>query len=209
MRLAAVVVPLLVAGSLFVVAGSARAEVFHDAEALEAAEFELGFEGEFLFNDRASELENEALVYGHFGFGIGNKIDLAGRMSFFSDDTIFGGDIQYGPLDDGEGYPAFSVYAGGHFVDLPDKKVDADYWGLDGGIIMSESIYDQVFFIGYDVDVNFRPEEDRASLDQRVILGARIIMSQHLSFFVEAGYAPRSRDEETRHYVSGGPKLYF
>jgi len=207
MRLAAVVVPVLVAFSLL--SGSARAEVFHDAEALEAAEFELGFEGEFLFNDQASELENEALVYGHFGFGIGRGLDLAGRMSFFSEDTVFGGDLQYGPLDDGEGYPAFSVYAGGHFVDLPEKDAAADFWGLDGGIIMSESILEQVFFIGYDVDVNFRPEDDRARIDQRVIVGARIIMSEHLSFFIEGGYAPRSRDEETRHYISGGPKLYF
>lgn len=208
MRLAAVV-PLLVAGLQFSLPGVAGAEVFHDGEALDGGEFELGFEGEFLFNPAVKELENESLVYGHFGFGVSHNLDVAGRMSFFSDDTLFGGDLQYGPLDDGEGYPAFSVYAGGHFVDLPDKKEDADYWGLDGGIVMSESIIDHVFYIGYDVDMNFRPEDDRPRLDQRVVLGARIIISEHLSIFAEAGYAPRSRDETTRHYISGGPKLYF
>lgn len=208
MRLAAVVPPL-VAGMVAIAPSLARGEVFHDGEALEGGEFELGFEGEFLFNPAVKELENETLVYGHFGFGIGNKIDLAGRMSFFSDDTLFGGDIQYGPLDDGEGYPAFSVYAGGHFVDLPDKKADADFWGLDVGLTMSESIMDQVFYVGYDVDANFHPEEGRPFIDQRVVLGARIIISEHLSFFVEGGWAPRSRDEETRHYISGGPKLFF
>jgi hypothetical protein len=204
-----VAVAVLVAGSLLCLPEVARAEVFHDGEALDGGEFELGFEGEFLFNPAVKELENESLVYGHFGFGISHNLDLAGRMSFFSDDTLFGGDLQYGPLDDGEGYPAFSVYGGGHFVDLPDKKEKADYWGIDAGLTLSESIIDQVFYIGYDVDVNFLPENDRPTLDQRVVLGARIIISEHLSFFVEAGYAPRSRDEETRHYVSGGPKLYF
>ena len=201
------VVPLLVA--LLLLPTLARAEVFHDGEALGAGDFELGFEGEFLFNPAVKDLENETLVYGHFGFGIGQNIDLAGKMSFFSDDTYFGGDIQYGPLDDGEGYPAFSVYAGGHFVDLPDKKADADFWGLDGGITLSETILDHVFYAGYDIDVNIHPEDDRPRIDQRVVGGARIIVSPHLSFYVEAGWAPRSRDETTRHYISGGPKLFF
>src|SRR5690349_20527538 len=98
---------------------TSHAEVFHDGEVLQAGEIELGFEGEFLFNDESKELENEALVYGHFGFGIGNKLDLAGKLSFFSEDTLFGGDLQYGPLEDGEGYPALSFYAGAHFVDKP------------------------------------------------------------------------------------------
>lgn len=207
MRRLAVVVGTLLAATSF--PGSARAEVFHDGEVLTAGEFELGFEGEFLFNPAVKELENEALVYGHFGFGIGNKIDVAGRMSFFSDDTLFGGDVQYGPLDDGEGHPALSLYAGGHFFDVPEKKEQADFWGLDFGLTLSEDIADQVFYIGYDVDVNFLPENDRPTFDQRVIGGARIVMSQHLSIFVEAGWAPRSRDETTRHYIAGGPKLFF
>lgn len=206
MRRLAVVLAFVAASS---VPEIGHTEVFHDGEVLTSGEFELGFQGQFLFNPAVKDLENEALVYGHFGFGIGNKIDLAGRMSFFSDDTLFGGDIQYGALDDGEGHPALSLYAGGHFVDLPDEKAQADYWGLDLGLTLSEDIAYQVFYVGYDIDVNFHPEEDRPTFDQRVIAGARIIMSQHLSIFVEAGWAPRSRDEETRHYISGGPKLFF
>ena len=203
----------VVVGALLVVAwnlpGTARSEVFHDGEVLTGGEFELGFEGEFLFNPAVKELENETLVYGHFGFGIANKMDLAGKMSFFNEATYFGGDLQYGPLDNGSGHPALSFYAGGHFIDLPDKREAADFWGLDLGLTLSEDFWDQVIYMGYDIDVNFRPEDDRPTFDQRVVGGVRIVMSQNLSIFVEAGWAPRSRDETTRHYISGGPKLFF
>lgn len=201
-----VVVPAVLAGALLAVAFSpeARAEVFHDAQVLEAGNFSLGAEGEVLFDPGTNYL-----LFAHFGVGLGANADLGLKVSFFDDRTYFGGDLQYGLLDDGDGHPALSVWAGGHWIDVPDKRERTDFFGLDAGVVASEDIENYVIYLGYDLDVDFLPDLDRPLFQQRLFGGVRIVVSEHLSFYAEGGYGLKNRLEPTRHYLSAGPTLFF
>ncbi len=183
---------------------SSRAEVFHDGEVLEGGTFSLGFEGEALFNPGT-----DTVVYGHLGAGIGKNIDLGFRVGFFQPTTYFGGDVQYGLLPDGEGYPALAVATGLHWIETPKGVDRRSSIGLDGGLVISEQIRNNTYYAGYDLDVDWDPELKRNVFRQRAILGVRIVMSEHLSFLIEGGYAFKDRDRSLRNYVSGGPTLYF
>ena len=183
---------------------AARAEVFHDAEVLDPGNFSLGAEGEMLFDPGTNYL-----LYAHLGVGLGANADLGLKVSFFDDRTYFGGDLQYGLLGDGDGYPALSIWGGGHWIDVPDDRARTDFFGLDGGVVASEDVDDYVIYLGYDVDVDFLPDLDRPLFQQRIFVGGRIVVSEHLSFFVEGGYGLKNRLEPTRHYLSVGPTLYF
>lgn len=196
-------------GVLLALSSTARAEVFHDGQVMQPGTFSLGFEGEAQFDPGTN-----ILTYAHLGIGLPSSIDFGAKVSFFdSQRTYFGGDVQWGLLDDGDGYPALSFYAGAHFVDLSEKQETADYWGLDGGVTISETVQDMPIYFGYDIDVNFPPEEARPFYYQRVYGGIRIVISEHLSFFIEGGLGldddRRRAGQATRNYISGGPTLYF
>lgn len=182
----------------------ARAEVFHDGQVLAPGDFALGFEGESQFEPGTNNL-----VFAHLGVGLPQNIDLGLKVSFFDRATYFGADVQYGLLDDGEGFPALSVKGGGHWYDYPEKTRQADFFGFDGAAIMSEDIRQVTGFIGYDVDVDFPPGYGRPLYRQHVVVGVRLNVSEHLSFFVEGGYGLKNRTDPTRHYISGGPTLFF
>lgn len=182
----------------------AHAEVFHDAQVLAPGTFSLGFEGESEFEPGWNNL-----VYAHLGVGLPGNLDLGMKVSFFDQATYFGADVQYGVLDDGEGFPALSIKAGGHWLDYPEKTKQADFFGFDGTVVMSEDFAQVVAFIGYDVDADFPPGYGRALFAQHVFGGAHINVSEHLAFFVEGGYGLKNRTTPTRHYISGGPTLYF
>lgn len=187
----------------------ASAEVFHESQALEPGNFMLGFEGEVGVDPRARGTKDHVdyLSYAHFGAGIGENTDLGFKVSFFDPTTYFGGDVQWMLLPNGEGYPGLSVNAGGHWKARPKPK--KDYGGLDGTLTISETIKDQVIFGGYDIDYDFVPELNRPVPIQHMFLGLRIVVSEHLSFFVEGGYGIQNRSVPLYHYVSGGPTLFF
>ncbi len=204
MRRAAVLAVVLLAAPV-----SARGEVFHDGQVLEPGTFSLGFEGEAQFDPGTNYL-----TFAHLGIGLPGNIDVGGKVSFFDTQrTYFGGDVQWGLLDDGDGYPALSFFAGGHFIDVSEKRTQADYWGVDGGVTISETIAEMPVYFGYDLDVDFPPDEARPIFSQRVYGGVRLVVSEHLSFLIEGGWGLRDDrrvgSQETRHYVSGGPTLYF
>ena len=84
-----------------------------------------------------------------------------------------------------------------------------DYGGFDGTLTISEDVAEQSVYGGYDIDYDLIPELHRAVPNQHIFLGVRLIVSEHLSFFVEGGYGLKRPDIPLYLYVSGGPSLTF
>lgn len=202
---------LVVSALASVLSRPASAEVFHDAEVKPPGAFEVGFEGQFEFDPGT-----EGRVFGHAGVGIYERMEIHAKAGLLNRETnYFGGELRYGAIENGDGYPALMAYAGGHWIDVR-KRAYKDFGGLDGGLTLSETIYDQSFYVGYDVDADFVPEFKRILFHQHILGGVKIPISDHLSFFVEGGYGVPTNSSldlpaylKTRSYISGGAALYF
>lgn len=183
---------------------TASAEVFHDGEVAEPGQFRLGFEGQLEFDPGT-----EQRVYLHGGVGLFNGGEFAVKVGLLNRDyNYFGGELHYGLLPNGDGYPALMAYVGGHWIDrLRDNA--KDFGGGDGGITISETIFEQSWYAGYDVDGDYIPELERIVFHQHIVAGVKIPVSEHLAFIVEGGYGIHTRPVETRDYVSGGAVLTF
>jgi hypothetical protein len=201
MRFAVVLVALL-AGGVF--SRPAQAEVFHDAEIQPVGQFDLGFEGQFLFNPA-----NDQIVYGHFGMGIFDKASANIRFGTFSRNANeFRGEFRYGLLENGDGYPAIMVYGNGNWIDRSPVH-QKGFPGVGGGVEISETILEQSWYVGYEVDADFIPELTRILFQQHVFLGVKIPASDHLAFFAEAGYGVPTQSVPDRDWVSGGVSFSF
>ena len=207
MRLVGVaLVAVLLAG----LSRDARAEVFHDAEVPEPGTVTLGFEGQFEFDPGTNQR-----VWLHAGVALFNGGDLEAKVAVLNrDENIFGGEFRYGLLPNGDGYPALLVYVGGHWVDVLHAG-EKDYGGSQEGLTVSETIFEQSWYVGYDVRSDYIPELERIVFHQHVVVGVKIPAAEHLNFYVEGGYGIHQgpydgRDPRvTRSYVSGGVTLFF
>ncbi|HVO29203.1 MAG TPA: hypothetical protein VMV18_00630 [bacterium] len=202
MRLPGVAVLLVVLAA--VLPRPARAEVFHDAEVPPPGTVTLGAEGQFEFDPGTTQR-----VWAHASVSLFNGGELAAKVGFLNRDyNYFGGEFRYGLLPNGDGYPALMAYAGGHWIDRLRDNLK-DFGGVDGGVTVSETIWEQSFYVGYDMDGDFVPELSRVVLHHHFLAGVKIPVSEHLAFFVEGGYGLHTTPIETRDYVSGGAALSF
>lgn len=185
---------------------AARAEVFHDADTLTGGNFRLGAEPEIAYDPNANH--TDYLMYAHAGVGISDVVDAHFKVSFFDPQTYFGGVLAFELLRNGDGYPGIRLDAGGHYIARKPGS-GHDYGGADGTLTISEDVADQVVYGGYDADFDLIPELHRVVPNQHLFLGVRLIVSDHLSFFIEGGYGLKRPDIPLYHYVSGGPALTF
>jgi hypothetical protein len=204
MRVPAVL--LLTALAVAAVSRPAGAEVFHDAEVKQPGNFEIGVEPQFEFD---TETKPDHRVYLRAGVGLFDRVELDAKVGLLNQYTnYFGGELRYGAIENGDGYPALMIYAGAHWIDRRPRAAK-DFGGADGGITISETIWEQSFYAGYDVDADYIPELERLVFTQRIYAGVKMPVSEHLSFFIEGAYGIRNTIRVPRNYVSGGVALFF
>jgi len=142
--------------------------------------------------------------------------DLKEWLTYLASDELLGRQVftegyglaaQYMLLPNGDGYPAISVNGGAHWIQ-PAHNGTA-YGGLDGTFTVSETVYEQVVYGGYDLDLDWPPYLNHNSAHQWVFAGAKLVVSEHLHFFIEGGFALRNEEDPTPYYVSGGPVFVF
>ena len=204
MRFPAVLLAAAFAGA--VLPRPARAEVFHDAEVKQPGNFEISFEGQAEFDP---ETKPDHRVYARAGVGLFDRTELDAKLGTLNPSAnYFGAEVRYGAIENGDGYPALMPYLGAHWIDRR-RRSEKDYGGVDAGLTISETIFEQSWYAGYDVDADFIPELTRILFTQRIYAGVKIPMSEHLSFFVEGGYGIRNAIRVPRNYLSGGVALFF
>ena len=103
----------------------ARGEVFHDAEVHAPGTFEVSIEGQDEFVEGNSNPGSDHHVIGHAGVVIFDRTEVHAKAAILNRDfNYFGGEIRYGALPNGDGYPALMVYAGAHWIDRGSINAD-------------------------------------------------------------------------------------
>ncbi|PCH69237.1 MAG: hypothetical protein COC06_07990 [Bacteroidales bacterium] len=97
---------------LFVAAFS-NAQVFNTSGILKEGEAAIGFEPSFLVYDGTTDFQ----MFFHAGVGVGRNIDVGAKISVLGDDNYYGGDIEFGILEN------LSLSAGAHY--FRDFAIDA------------------------------------------------------------------------------------
>lgn len=99
--------------SLMFVAIIGNAQIFNTSGILRSGDVAIGFEPSMLVSNGS----NEFLMFFHAGVGVGRNIDVGAKVGAFGDDNYYGGDIEFGILEN------LSLSAGAHY--FRDFAIDA------------------------------------------------------------------------------------
>ena len=189
-----VVAVVLTAGST----GTARAEIMDTTGSLAAGQFSLGFE---LQAGLAQPRSPTTLLNIHEAVGLAGGLDLYARQGISlggGGSLYFGAGIKWAILRDGKSGPGLALWGGGHVW-------TGGGGGGDATLLLDHRFGSVTPYFGADLNI----EVGGGEVDTRLGLlgGVRIIIVQHVAWFVEGGVGIVGDPALT--FLSTGPKIVF
>jgi hypothetical protein len=190
---------------LLAIPGAASAQdfgVLNSAETINRGNFKLTGAPMVIFGKNGGDNDGGVSVSG--GYGITDRFDVEGRVSFFDGVKFFGADAEYWlrknrPVD-------FSV-AGGFHVGDGDQQFDTT--GIDLTFLASGHVTPRLEMYG-GLDLAFNRINEDFSDDNyttvHLVPGIEYSIAEDIDLVAEVGLG---LNDDSHHYVAGGLAFYF
>lgn len=193
--------------TLALVPGIARAQdfgVMESAETIDRGTFKLKVNPILVFGK--NDADNEGGVGIAAGYGVTDRFDVEGMVSFFDGAKFFGGNVEYWLARDAEQQFDLSIGGGVHFG-RGDLLLDTT--GVDLTFIASKHVQPRLELYGA-LDFAFESITDDfvdgSYKTIHLVPGIEYKLGEDLDFVAEIGLA---LNDDANHYISGGIAYYF
>jgi hypothetical protein len=185
-----------------VVAASQDFGVLNSAETINRGNFKLTGAPMVIFGKNGADDDAGVSIAG--GYGINDRFDVEGRVSFFDGVKFFGADAEYWlrknrPVD-------FSV-AGGFHIGNGDQQFDTT--GIDLTFLASGRVAPRLeIYGGLDLAFNSINEDfiDDDYTTVHLVPGIEYSIAEDIDLVAEVGLGV---NDDSHHYVAGGLAFYF